>query len=652
MRVYGSGLAALAILLMAAGILGAEDLNGRYVWPLENHDKITSAFGDYRHRHYHGGIDLSTDGRVGLPVHAADSGWVMRLSTSYWGYGKAVYLHMADGRMAVYGHLSELAPKIQEYLESNQYAARRYQQNLWPSPNEIPIARGEVIGKSGQTGAGPPHLHFEIRTADNRPLNPLRFAFTKTDDVAPTIKSVTLLPRHPDRLDMPPSRVDGGLLAKRYQASGPASARVIDATPSIAGRVGVLVETDDAIDPEKGTVSTYNCRLLVNDILVTEVRLDSIDYDDTRLIDLHHEFDGQGGYAERPVNLFRLPGNRLWHYETALNDGWLELDQTVMAGGNEIRIVVEDAATDAATAAPPETPGTARVVPVQCYRNGIVCRLESGTGSATRCYADFGMTEPLQLVEEPSNGTFLWLPAAAGIGDTIWLSDAGNPRPCPLGFRAITRKDGGEIVSADGRARMRVSPDDLYESAFLRLEKIKVPPTHRPPLSAVYELEPATVPYSHKAELSIQHGTTAYPERLAIYRYDPRGHDWVFEGAKRDPASEFITAECNLAGQFALLADRQPPTIRDVEPGRGERTRDRRPLIQFEMFDDLSGIGSDADVIMTIDGEWTVVEWDPDTHVAKARPREPLTPGEHRVEIAAKDRAGNEETFLRILHIE
>ena len=173
MKVY-CRISVLVIVLLCGGRSAwAKDPSGRYVWPLKGMTNVSSGFCDYRHQHYHGGIDISTDARKGIPVRAADSGYVMRVSTSYWGYGKAVYIKMADGRIAVYGHLSEFSSKITAYVESNQYAAKRYQQNLWPGPSEIPVKRGEIIGKTGQTGAGPPHLHFEIRTGDNRPLNPL-----------------------------------------------------------------------------------------------------------------------------------------------------------------------------------------------------------------------------------------------------------------------------------------------------------------------------------------------------------------------------------------------------------------------------------------------------------------------------------------------
>jgi len=59
----------------------AKDPTGQYVWPLEGKTNLSSGFCDYRQQHYHGGIDISTDGREGIPVRAADSGHVMRIST-------------------------------------------------------------------------------------------------------------------------------------------------------------------------------------------------------------------------------------------------------------------------------------------------------------------------------------------------------------------------------------------------------------------------------------------------------------------------------------------------------------------------------------------------------------------------------------------
>lgn len=649
----------------------AKDPDGRYVWPLEGQTNISSGFCDYRQQHYHGGIDISTDGREGFSVRAADSGHVMRISTSYWGYGKGLYIKMADGQIAVYGHLSDFSEKINEYVEKNQYAAKRYQQNLWPGPDEIPITRGEIVAKTGQTGAGPPHLHFEIRTGDNRPLNPLRFGFDAPDRISPSIKSVTLEPRQPDRLNVLPSQVDGGLTAKTFNLSGPSSKRTFSGTPSIAGKVGIVVETSDAISASRWSVSSYVCRLIVNGVLVTSIRQDSINYDDTRLINLHRSYNGRPGIAERPINLFRLPGNRLWHYGTLLNDGWLELDKTVMPGINDVRIEVEDAAgntsmaefqivaqelieTGEQTDVPVASDGNGQAIEIEpktWNRNGLFIALKNGIESRATYFADRQMTQPLVALKVKSETPVMWIPAEAPVHDTVWIESEGKAIPKPLGLHAVSSTSGGSVVSDDGRARVRFSSGHLYEAAFFALQQESLPATARSTVTPAYRLIPGDIPFARTARLSIDLENPKDANRLAIYGYRPDRNSWSYEGAERDDGARTIACDIGAPGIFAVLADTKPPVIREVRPGRGEQTKNSRPWIRFEMFDDLAGIGSDADVLMTIDGAWTLVEYDPDTRQAKARPREALTPGEHRVEISVKDRAGNEQSFLRIVHI-
>lgn len=658
-------------LLFAGCSAWAKDPDGRYVWPLEGKTNISSGFCDYRQQHYHGGIDISTDGREGIPVRAADSGHVMRISTSYWGYGKALYIQMADGRIAVYGHLSDFSKKITEYVEKNQYAAKRYQQNLWPGPNEIPVKRGEIVAKTGQTGAGPPHLHFEIRTGDNRPLNPLRFAFDAPDRIAPSIRAVTLEPRQPDRLNVLPSRVNDGLTGRTFKLTGPSSKRTFSETPAIAGKVGIVVETGDAISASRWAVSTYECRLIVNGVLVTSIRQDSINYDDTRLINLHRSYNGRPGIAERPINMFRLPGNRLWHYGTLLNDGWLELDKTVMPGLNDVRIEVEDAAGNTSTAEftivaqelietgeqteiPPASDGDGRsieIVPEVWDRNGLIVELRNGIESRTTYFADRQMTQPLTALKVNSKTPLIWIPAAAPVHDTIWIESDGQAVPQPLGLHAVSSNSGGNVLSDDARARVHFSSGDLYESAFFALQQESLPAKSLSTVTSAYKLIPGDIPFAHSAKLTIDLDNPKDTKHLAIYGYRSDRNSWSYEGADREEGANTIACEIGAPGIFAVLADTKPPVIRDVVPGRGKRTKATRPWIRFEMFDDLAGIGSDADVLMTIDGEWTLVEYDPDTRQAKARPHKALTPGEHKVNISVKDRAGNEQTFLRILHI-
>lgn len=661
----------IVTLLCGGRSVFAKDPASRYVWPLEGKTNISSGFCDYRQQHYHGGIDISTGGKEGLPVRAPDSGHVMRITTSYWGYGKALYIQMADGRIAVCGHLSEFSPEITEYVESNQYAAKRYEQNLWPGPTEIPVGRGEIVAKTGQTGAGPPHLHFEIRTGDNRPLNPLRYAFDAPDGIAPSIKSVTLEPRQPDRLNVLPSRVDGGLSPKTYAFTGPPSARAFADTPSIAGKVGVVVETSDAISAPRWTVSAYICRLLVNGVLVAAIHEDSINYDDTRLINLHRSYTGRPGIAERPINMFRLPGNRLWHYGPLVNDGWLELDKTVMPGTNDVRIEVEDAAgnksvaefkilaqelieTGEQTAIPPAAEGAGRsieIVPREWARNGLFVTLKHGIESRATYFADRQMTQPLDALKIKSESPVVWLPADALIGDTIWIESDSTAAPQAIGVHAMSGANGGALESSDGKARVHFSPGDLYESAYLQFAPETLSAKSRSTVSAAYNLTPSDIPFAHTAQLTIDLQDAAHPERLAIYSYRPDNNGWSHVGGEDHRTADSISCDIGSPGIFAVLSDSKPPTIQDVQPGKGAPSKDSRPWIRFAMFDDLSGIGSDADVLMTIDGEWTLVEYDPDTRQAKARPRQALTPGEHKVAISVKDRAGNEQSFLRILNI-
>jgi len=64
--------------------------------------------------HFHGGIDIKTDGGEGKPLVAVADGYVSRVSVSPSGYGRAIYLTLGNGTTAVYGHLQRFRGDIEK----------------------------------------------------------------------------------------------------------------------------------------------------------------------------------------------------------------------------------------------------------------------------------------------------------------------------------------------------------------------------------------------------------------------------------------------------------------------------------------------------------------------------------------------------------
>lgn len=100
----------------------------------------------------HAGVDMVAPAPE--PVLAAADGVVARLGTDP-GYGRFVELEHADGLKTRYGHLDRFAPGIAEGSA---------------------VKAGAAVGRLGSTGTSTGvHLHFEVRDAGDRPMNPELF---------------------------------------------------------------------------------------------------------------------------------------------------------------------------------------------------------------------------------------------------------------------------------------------------------------------------------------------------------------------------------------------------------------------------------------------------------------------------------------------
>ncbi len=297
-----------------------------YVWPLGDFDCITSSFCDYRPGHFHAGIDLSTGGTEGLAVFAADSGWVSRARASCGGYGKAVYVGLEDGRTAVYAHLSRFSPAVARVIRQEQRRRGSYEVDLSLDPGVIRVARGEIIGYTGQTGAGPPHLHFELRDPNQHPVNPLASGVLVEDGIAPVLTRLIFRP-----LDHA-SFVNGGRSELEVDLRwSPAEGCYVPSEKVIcSGRVGLLLEGYDRVNACARNLSLNVITLGLDGETAFEIHLHEFGYDETGRIDTYYDRGRRRSRKEEFHRLFRAKGNRF-----SFCDPWREGDGVIRYGRDE-----------------------------------------------------------------------------------------------------------------------------------------------------------------------------------------------------------------------------------------------------------------------------------------------------------------------------
>lgn len=169
--------------------------DSEYRWPLDIKNGFSSTFGEFRYTHIHGGLDLRTFQKNGYPVYAISDGKIYLIRSVFRGSGNGIYMKHDDGRVSVYYHLDRFG----EILESRVKKARVKKKYFGNHTLKVPVRvkKGDIIGYTGETGAGYPHLHIEIQDGNGRKLNPLNYLKSPMRDrYKPVISSVRLKSRN------------------------------------------------------------------------------------------------------------------------------------------------------------------------------------------------------------------------------------------------------------------------------------------------------------------------------------------------------------------------------------------------------------------------------------------------------------------------
>lgn len=265
-----------------------------FVSPVDGPVKLAGNFGELRPNHFHGGIDVSTDGQIGKRIYACAEGYVSRISmNSAYGYGKTLYITHPNGLTTVYCHLDGFAPKVDSALKAKRFILQENKNDVYFDPVDFPVKKKQFVAYSGTTGHSPtPHLHLEIHKGTTE-INPLFFNWGVIDNIPPVFKGIRIYPlsdtsavnrgRTPVYLHTP--KVNGSI-----QFFTEIDSSKYKDTVKVYGAFGLGYFATDKFTGRANTFGVYKTCLYLDDKLIYSHSLDEIEHTKWRYINSHTDY--------------------------------------------------------------------------------------------------------------------------------------------------------------------------------------------------------------------------------------------------------------------------------------------------------------------------------------------------------------------------
>ena len=595
----------LFFIVLTPRLCQAQLIDTTYIWPTNAGQFLSSTFGETRSAHFHAGLDIKTWGREGYKVYATKGGILSRLFITNTGYGKAIYLKHDDGSYTVYAHLQKFSARFQPKADSIRLADYSYEMNGFFETDSIFVRQGEVIGYTGSTGIGPPHLHYEIRNSNNEPINPLSSNLSVKDSIAPIFRSIMIEPLTPT------STIEGQTLPKVFSTKKLAPSTYDVGTIAVSGKVGISANVYDGANQVYNKYAIYELILLSGPDTLFVEKLHQFNFDQAENMFLDR--------AKSPNSRSR-GFHRLFVKDGADNPFLVSHQKQVSGKYNEpYTIIAKDYYGNTSTATLKFAPA-----PPQFIKESIptIKKLENAYWHEN--WVDFADTTYLDL--RNFNYGALWdTTINQRIIDPLTNSNATLSRIAPTVKSAVTTPD--YRLSTVFSENTFFDTLSILQSYTLTGDSLQI------------DLQPSNIPTRKAFNLQIYVGDfLSNLDRVNLYSFDP--NDGKLSYINSQVKGNSIIASTSSFGSFRLAQDTLPPTIKQPVYKRlnnGER------VFTIQADDELSGIDfTSAEFI--INDERGIAEFDYENNEFTFYLPGFIPQKKNRIYFKVKDRAGNIST--------
>ncbi len=624
---------AIAVLGLLIPVLALAQSNSQnkpvyYKFPVKPGERnfLSGTMGELRPGHFHGGIDIKTDGVTGLPIYAAAPGYISRIKISTGGYGNALYLAHPNGHTTVYGHLEKFEPKLWKWVKEQQYKNQSFEIELFPDKDQFGYEAGEIIAYGGNTGgSGGPHLHFEVRDASQDVLNPLDWRFEEIKDTqAPLIYKVAL-----QAMDIQ-SRVKNEFGRFEFKPVYTNSNYNLTGSPiKVWGNIGIELLGYDKLDGASNNNGFPKIEVSSNGKLVYSHDVSKFSFSTTRHIEVHTHYEVRKRTGNKFMRLYKADGNELEFYRTNNNRGLLTVDAKDSVQNIEIKLedsygnlrtlnfVLEASRPDANLSSISNTSRQPEL-----YENILKFDVPFTEGIAKNAlvYANRQRYEISPSYQTKSTAVYLWdmrvaLPDSAdACGQKIIFNfDAAVPSQ---------REFNLYLPDLD----LSFPKAALFDTLYLETNYITQGGKE------VFAISEDIYPMNTSIGITLKPKQT-YADKAKTHVYQVHGRNsYGWEGGEWQ--GNKISFRTRDLGEYTILTDDAPPAIRPV--------RVNSKSLAFRISDALSGINSYE---VKVNGEWLLMHYDYKRALIWSELLYENEALKGPVEVKVTDNAGNVATY-------
>lgn len=542
-------------------------------------------------------------------MFASKDGILYRLLVTERGYGNAIYLQHQDGSFTVYAHLQRFNKQFQAISDSIRFTDYSFEMDAILDTMQIEVKQGDIIGFTGSTGIGPPHLHFEVRDALENPINAKTTNLKVRDNIPPVFSSLIAEP-----LQMQ-SRIEGKPVSHFTRAAKNKDQVYDFGTIRLTGEAGLAVNVYDQANDVYNAYAVYSLALVLNSDTLFYEELNEFNYNEANEM-----------FLDRiaPFGSSKRGHQRLYEKDGSDNPFYLiSRDQARITAGDTVQtytIIAADYFGNTSTAQVTIAPDTVEY----SKPKGPNFNTKTAQWYWHENWASPDLTSVADL--KRSDLGFMWLERQ----QVIYIDSVNR-----LNLARIIPGESAKVVSPDHKLRLRFGENAFFDTLSVASWHSEDDDNLR------ISIQPEMLATKENFGLEFYMGDTFKPNTpYRLFQVDPSDGELSYVDSKL--IGRTIHAYPSELGEFTIATDSAAPTVSDLNIYQTDYGQWQASV---HVKDALSGIHSSSAKFI-INGKRGIAEYDYEEDLLIYYLPNFVPDSSNTAVIEIEDKAGNKATKI------